>query len=413
MEFTGREKGVLALCAVLVCAAFGCWVWQQVAGLGVTGMSNAVSWGSYIMMFMFFVGLSAGGLIVASSAAVFHIEKYERVAIPAIICSLVCICLAGAFVLIDLGGIGRVWRMFTGPNFLSPLVWDMTVIALYLIINIIDLRFLVTGNHRGVEVLSRFALPCAILVHSVTAWIFGLEIAREAWNTAIMAPIFVASACDSGLALLIATLIGLEKMGRFHVGKELIANLAGLLAVFIAVDAYFIGCELLTTAYGGTEEGSFFLGQLCAGATAPFFWFEMIGGLLVPFCILVFAKNRRRRGVVAVSCVLVIAGVLCKRAWLLFTGFVMPNVYGAPGIALGTVTAQDGELPTMWALVGGYAPTINEIVVIVGVVAAGVAAWLLLTRAFLPKEPVGGVGEDRRDESEEEPWTSSLEPSRG
>ena len=46
---------------------------QLMFGLGVTGMSNATSWGLYITMFMFFVGLSAGGLIVASSASVFHV----------------------------------------------------------------------------------------------------------------------------------------------------------------------------------------------------------------------------------------------------------------------------------------------------------------------------------------------------
>ena len=58
--------------------------------------------------------------------------------------------------------------------------------------------------------MSRFALPVAILVHSVTAWIFGLEVAREAWHTAILAPIFVASALDSGLALLVLALLGLR-----------------------------------------------------------------------------------------------------------------------------------------------------------------------------------------------------------
>ena len=56
-------------------------------------------------------------------------------------------------------------------------------------------------------------LPVAILVHSVTAWIFGLEMAKEGWYSAIMAPIFVASAMDSGLALLLLALMGLNKSG--------------------------------------------------------------------------------------------------------------------------------------------------------------------------------------------------------
>lgn len=57
---------VVVVLAVVVLAAVGCWVAQQMYGLGITGMNNSNSWGLYIMAFMFFVGLSAGGLIVAS-----------------------------------------------------------------------------------------------------------------------------------------------------------------------------------------------------------------------------------------------------------------------------------------------------------------------------------------------------------
>ena len=75
-------------------------------------------------------------LIVASSASVFHVAEYKKVALPAVVLSTVCICCAGMFVLIDLGGIGRVWRILTGPNPMSPLFWDICVITLYLVINV-------------------------------------------------------------------------------------------------------------------------------------------------------------------------------------------------------------------------------------------------------------------------------------
>ncbi len=188
MELLKRNKIATAVLAALAVAGIGAWVWQLMNGLTVTGMSNGNSWGLYIMMFMFFVGLSAGGLIVASSASVFHIKEYKRVAMPAIILSTVCICLAGMFVLIDLGGIQRVWRIVTGPNPTSPLVWDICVITCYLVINVLYLYFMRKGRDHAVSVVSRFALPCAILVHSVTAWIFGLQIAKEGWFSAIMAP---------------------------------------------------------------------------------------------------------------------------------------------------------------------------------------------------------------------------------
>ena len=380
---TTKLKAVLGVLGVLVAAGVACWIYQLMNGLGVTGMSNANSWGLYIICFMFMVGLSAGGLIVASSASVFHVAEYKKVALPAIILSTVCICMAGMFVLIDLGGIQRVWRILTGPNPVSPLFWDICVITCYLVINIVYLVMMTKhgANSAAVSRVSRFALPVAILVHSVTAWIFGLEIAKEGWYSAIMAPIFVASAMDSGLALLLVVLAGLRKAGVLQVEQRLYANLAGLLATCIAVDAFFIGCEVLTMAYPGAA-GAETLALMAFGPTAPFFWLEVVAGLLVPFCILVFAKNRQKTGLVLLASALVILGVFCKRCWLLLTSFIVPNVQGANGITLGTLEAQQGGLG-MWALGGSYAPTWTEVVIVLGVVALGALAFILLSRKLL------------------------------
>ena len=374
-------SGVLALGGV------GVYVYQLMFGLGVTGMNNSTSWGLCLTCFMFFVGLSAGGLIVASSASIFGIKKYKAVALPAVILSLVCICCAGVCVLVDLGGVQRIWRMIVGLNFMSPLAWDMIVISCYLVINLLYLHFMTSkkADQAKVAVVSRFALPVAILVHSVTAWIFGLEVAREAWNTAILAPIFVASALDSGLALLVLALFGLRARGVFGTPDELLTSLAGLLCTCIAVDAYFIGCEILTTAYNGTEGGMAVINTLLFGGTAPFFWFEVVCGLVIPFCLLVFAKNRRNMRVVGVASVLVVLGVFCKRCWLMFTGFAVPNIVGASGITLGTAAAQAGGAADMWSLVGVYVPSVPEVVLTVGIFALGVFAFAVLCGKFLKR----------------------------
>lgn len=397
MQTSTKTKAAIGVLGMLTVAGVAAWIYQLMGGLGVTGMNNGTSWGLYITCFMFFVGLSAGGLIVASSASVFHVSDYKKVALPAVILSTVCICCAGMFVLIDLGGIQRVWRIVTGPNVISPLFWDICVITMYLVINLAYLYFMTSkkpGAQDKVAVVSRFALPIAILVHSVTAWIFGLQIAREGWYSAIMAPLFVASAMDSGLALLLLVLNGLNKSGVFKTDKRLLANLAGLLAVCVAVDAFFIGCEVLTMAYPGAA-GADTLAIMTTGATAPFFWFEIVVGLLIPFCILAFAKNRQRQGLVVFSSVLVVAGVFFKRVWLLLTSFSHFNVSGAPGVSLGTVNAQQGGTD-MWALAGTYVPTWVEVVVVLGVVALGALAFVALTRMLMPTNRTNTSSADAR-----------------
>lgn len=395
MELIKRYKAASIVLAALVVVGIGCYVFQLASGLGVTGMSNGTSWGLYITNFMFFVGLSAGGLIVASSASVFHITRFKAVALPAIILSTVCICAAGMFVLIDLGGIQRVWRILTGPNPTSPLVWDICVITCYLTINILYLVFMTRGNQHAVSIVSRFALPCAILVHSVTAWIFGLEAAKEGWYTAILAPIFVASAMDSGLALLLLVLSALKKARIYDTPHDLMTSLAGLLCTCVAVDAFFIFCELLTTMYPGAEGATVILTELTTGATAPFFWFEIICGLAIPFCILVFAKNRERTKVVNIACVLIVLGVFCKRIWLLFTSFITPNVMGAPGIISGSSEAAHATGTASFAVLSSYAPTLIEILVMIGVYALVVLAFLYLTSCLIVKRgKKDGVADD-------------------
>ena len=383
MKLSAKGKVGAAVLVALMAIGFCAYVFQLTRGLCVTGMSNGVSWGLYITCFMFFVGLSAGGLIVASSAHVFHIELFKRVAMPAVITSTVCICCAGAFILIDLGGIQRIWNMFVHLNFTSPLAWDMCVITTYLVINILDIVWLRRGDERKVQILSYVALPVAILVHSVTAWIFGLEIAKEGWYSAIMAPIFVASAMDSGLALLMCVLAASKKAGVFDCGEKLFADLARLLATFIAVDAFFIGCELLTVAYPGAAGATELLGIMTSGATAPFFWFEILGGLLVPFLLLASAKRRQRTSVVVAASALVMAGVLCKRVWLLFTSFTMTNVYGAPGISSGSTAARGADGFGMWALTGSYAPTPVEVAVVIAVVSFCILGIAVLSKKLV------------------------------
>ena len=262
--------GALGLLSLI---GFGALGYQLINGLGVTGMNNATSWGLYITMFMFFVGLSAGGLIVSSSATVFNIPAFKVVAKPATILSTVCIIVAGIFIMVDIGSPFRVLNLILHSQFKSPLMWDVCVITLYLCINVAYL-YLMTRKEpskKALSVMSRIALPVAILVHSVTAWIFGLQIAREGWHSALMAPLFVASALDSGLALLIIVLVLLIKFKVFTVEKKLITTLAGLLVTCVAVDAYFVFSEILTMFYPQEESVMLVLNEMLKGSMAPFF----------------------------------------------------------------------------------------------------------------------------------------------
>lgn len=379
----------IAILGFLTLMGLGAWVYQLVNGLGVTAMNNVVSWGLYIIMFMFLVGLSAGGLIVSSSATVFDIPAYKVVAKPAIILSTVCITVAGVFIMVDLGGgVFRVYNLLIHPQFKSPLMWDVVVINSYMIINIAYLYYMTREDppQKIMKTLSRIALPIAILVHSVTAWIFGLQIARAGWHSALMAPLFVASALDSGLALLLMTLLLMKKFTDYKIENKLITSLAGLMVTCCIVDAYFVFSEMITMYYPGEEADMIIFKEMISGSTAPFFWGEVILGFFIPIGILLFGKNREKSNLVFLSSALIFIGVLCKRIWLLLTSFIHPNVEGAPGVTTGHFS--QGTYPIhMWAIKGTYFPTMIEFIIVIGMLAMGTLIFSILARNILLSSP--------------------------
>lgn len=373
----GKKRIVTSLTAVLavvVLAGLVFWIMQTANGLGfTTGLNNSMSWGAYIVTFVLFVGLSAGGLIVAASAEVFDIESFKSISLPAVLLSTVCICAAGLLVLLDLGSIKNILGIIVHPNPTSPLFWDVCIITCYLVLNIVELCVLLRGgSDRTKKTVACVTLPVAVLVHSVTAWIFGLQIAKAGWFSALMAPLFVASALDSGLGLLIVVLLILDARGLFAVDAELFPKLGKLMATCLAIDGYMIFCECLTMGYPGDEAAMQVLGSMLHGSAAPFFWFEILCGIVLPFVLLFSRKRRENRAVLATAGVLAVLGVFAKRIWLVTTSLGVQNVDGALGVTTGS------ELYANWVQGGTYALQPMETVVVLGVMALAALAFIVI-----------------------------------
>ena len=134
----GLTVGIIA-CAVVAVIGVALWMVQLSGGMIQTGMRNLDSWGFYITLFMFFVGLSAGGLIISSIPNAFGMKGFGDISRVAIWTSICCTCVASGFVVVDLGGPLRLWELFVYSNLSSPLMWDIIVLSTYLILSIVYL----------------------------------------------------------------------------------------------------------------------------------------------------------------------------------------------------------------------------------------------------------------------------------
>lgn len=54
----------LLFCGVLVGAA--CWGWQILVGIGAGGQNNPVNWGTYLINFVFWVGIAHSGTLISA-----------------------------------------------------------------------------------------------------------------------------------------------------------------------------------------------------------------------------------------------------------------------------------------------------------------------------------------------------------
>ena len=388
-RFGGKGLNIgIAVAAVVAAAGVALWGVQLSGGLVQTGMRNLDSWGLYITMFMFLVGLSAGGLIISSVPRAFGMKGFGGISKVAVWTSVCCTVLAIGFVVVDLGQPARLWELFAYSNLGSPLMWDIVVLGTYLILSIAYLWATLRAeagkvSAAALRVVSVIALVTAVLVHSVTAWIFGLQQAHELWHTALLAPWFVSSALVCGTALVLVVVIGLRKAGYLELDQTHVVKLAKMLGAFVLVDLYFFGCDLLTSAFPG-GSGAEVVSMLTVGPLAPFFWTEVVGCAVC--AVVCFVPRLRTNPLIVVASLLAIVGIFCKRVQLLVGGFQIPNIdYAAPVSSYTVTDWTSGMAGAYQGMV--YWPTPIEFGVALGVIGLG-ALLLLLGLKYLPLKPV-------------------------
>jgi dimethyl sulfoxide reductase membrane subunit len=392
----------VALLLLLMAIGVAAFLYQFANGLSVTGMRNVVMWGQYILFFMFFVGLSAGGLIVASAGRLFGVRAFKPITRLAVLEATVAVILAATFILPDLGRPERILNIPLYFNPTSPMIWDIAIVFVYMAMSAFyvwlyaraDLSrrgsWLAFGSGTSERTLAReervksamawIALPAAIMLHSITAWIFGLQISRGFWYSSIMAPMFIASALVSGLGLVILLALVLRRLGRLQFTDDLVAMLGGLLGAFIGVEAFLLLAEYLTALYPGAPEGEAAARML--SVYLPLFLFEVVVGLLVPFLILTQRRLRRNPVWVSGAAMIAIVGIFVHRLNLVLNGLSYPNVDLPPGLPVGTPQAG-----ASFAEASFYVPTAIEWLIVLGILSFGALLFTIAVHDLPMQEP--------------------------
>lgn len=404
-QMGGRFYVIVGVLVAIILFAVVMYVRQVLLGLRVTGMAQPVTWGFYIVNFVFFIGISHAGTLISAILRITQAEWRRPITRMAEVITAIVLAIGGLHPILDLGRPDRILNVFLYGRLQSPLLWDVTSISAYfaastvylflpLIPDIALLRergkkhrwlysFLSWGWQgtpeqwkvlsRAVNIMMIVVVPIAVSVHTVISYIFAMTL-QSGWHSTIFGPYFVVGAIFSGIAALFVAMIAFRSAFRLQAYLKLVhfQQLAKLLLVMSILWTYFTFCEYLTGFYGGEPEEMKTLLFKVSGPFAPLFWTMIVCNFVIPVGVLSFKRLRTIPGILVTS-IAVLIGM-----WLERLIIVVPSL-------------QNPRMPFPSHI---YVPSLTEISLLVGALAMFALGFVLFAK-FFPIVSVWEVQEGR------------------
>ena len=323
---------ILAMVAISVLGWYA-YIREFTQGMTVTGMRDVgtmggATWGLYITFVVYFVGVSFAGITIAAVIRLFKLDHLRPLARMAEVLTVVSLILGAIAIVADLGqpfrGMINLFR-YARPQ--SPFFGTFTlVISGYLFASLVYLwltsrrdaailaqqpsrlrwlhRFVAAGytdtpaererHSKTTFWLAISILPMLVVAHSTLGFVFGLQVGRPGWYSALQAPAFVVLAGVSGTGLLIVLAAIVRKAMVRDVGlsMQVFAWLGRFLMLLLFVYVYFMVTELLTATYAGSERELRVTREMLWGEYSWIFWSSVVL-LVLPLIGLTFQAIRR------------------------------------------------------------------------------------------------------------------------
>jgi Ni/Fe-hydrogenase subunit HybB-like protein len=382
-EIDGRSARYWALLAALgavILLGLGAAYFMEEKGHAITGMSNQIVWGLPHVFAVFLVVAASGALNVASIGSVFGKPLYKPLAPLSGLLAIALLAGGLAVLVLDLGRPERLVVAMTHYNFKSIFTWN---VLLYNGFFAIVAAYLWTMMERHMRpfapAVGMLAFVWRLVLTTGTGSIFGFLVAREAYDTALLAPMFIVLSFSYGLAIYLLVLMAGYRASNRPLGDLVLLRLKNLQAIFVAAALYFVAVYHATNLYVTKRHGIERFILLDGGVHTALFWMGqiLIGGVL-PLLILFHPRLGRSRSGIAAAAVLVIAGGLAQMYVTIVGGQAYPLVL-FPGMQESS-SFYDG-------VVHGYAPSLPELLLGLGGVAiAGIIVALAVKLLrFMPE----------------------------
>lgn len=375
LSFVGGWRYHLWMTILTIVTLIGLYAYcqQLVNGLVTTGMTDQVSWGLYIANFTYLVGLAAAAAMLVIPVYVYRNMHLSDVVIFGELLAVAVIVMCLLFVTVDLGRPDRFMHIFWRFNFpMSMLTWDVVALNGYLLLNLYICGYLLYcayGDRKPSKALYVpfvfIAIVWAISIHTVTAFLYVGLGGRPFWNSAIIAPRFLASAFAAGPAFIILTLQIVRRYTGHSVSHDALLTLRRIVQVAMIINLFLLGCEVFTEFYTDSAHLAssqyLYLGLHGRTGLVPWIWAAIAMNVVAAVLLLLPASRALRT--LNLACVLAIVGIWIEKGM----GLIVPAF-----------------IPTPLGEIVEYFPTPHEIVICLGIWAFGLLLYTIFVRVSVP-----------------------------
>jgi len=367
----GRSPGYLALVAVLgliTAVGLGAAYYMEHHGHVVTGMTNQIVWGTPHIFAVFLIVAASGALNVASIASVFDRSAYKPLARLSGLLAVALLAGGLAVLVLDLGRPDRLIVAMTYYNFKSIFAWNIFLYTGFLGVVVVYLWMMFERRMNAYSTqVGFFAFFWRLILTTGTGSIFGFLVARQAYDAAILAPMFIVFSFAYGLAIFILVMFAAYGWSDRPLGDATVRRLKNLLGVFVGAALYFVLVYHLTNLYMTEHHGYEHFMLAGGGRYTAMFWIGqiLIGGVL-PLVLLYSPATGGSRRMIGLASVLVVLGGLAQMYVTIIAGQAYPlEIF--PGKTVSS-SFFDGQIA--W-----YAPSLPEFLLGLG----GLGIALLIT----------------------------------
>ena len=379
----GKGAGFYALVAGLVVViAAGLWSahFMDAEGHHVTGMNNQIVWGIPHVFAIFLIVAASGALNVASLSSVIGLKTYAPYARLSALLAIALLVGGLAVITLDLGRPDRLVIALTHFNMKSVFAWNVFLYTGFIVLAALYLWALMERRMKPVaRPVSAILLLWRIVLTTGTGLIFGVLVAREAYDVAIMAPLFIAMSLSFGTAASILLLMAACGWTSRPPEDAVVLGLKRMLVWFVVVVLYFVlvvhAVKLYASGYQGVER--FLL--LEGGVITTLFWLgQVAAGSLLPLFLMLWPGTARSRFWITLSAALVLLGGLVQIYVIVIGGQAYPlQIF--PGREIIESSFYDGAISQ-------YQPSLPELLLGLGGVAMALFIVVLSMKVleFLP-----------------------------